>query len=639
MNKNKLLILLLLFTFILGISLSLMRNPGADESFYLRETSLISQSIQKFQWFGNESVGLHGFLFKLPAALLFLVTGPSIFIATLTNVILGVGIIYLVYLIFLDFTHSMEWTLMGSFLMSTNVVFLHSLPTYLREYPALFSLLLLLYAVLKKKTDWIIGIIFLLLIDAKEGIFFITLIGYILWLFYIEILLKKKKFAFRNVRDFFVKTIKVTSPALLYIGLMLFTGIVPLNVKLTQFIGGNYGGIPFFVQGQVQSVRNQYNNEIKQVKPSESLGASTKVLNEIKTKTTSPQKPDLTQSVSPLKQIKNQKSLSSKFLYKLTQNLSMYIQKIFYFRTFSLSSMPRFLIAIALVCSFLFLKLWRKQTEHKRLFFLFLFWIYLLIFILRASHGRYLLPIIPIIILFFIFFLRDVIKRKKFAFLTILGTSLFISLGMAFEKEYVLMKIFINIVICAGLFLVYYSSQKNSSTLPLIRRSFIFTIGIFAVCINLSASYLLPGQIGTFKKWGYCAEFNKIANFFDEDEKIWINADSQLFRFFRNELHIIFVEHDKSFFVKEWIPKQKMINWSHKKTVYSFNLETQTQFFNRLKAENIEKIVLLVSTSEEPGFKFKNQDMLSEIQKMPFLNLQSRLELKNKILYIYGLTR
>ncbi|MCJ7681780.1 MAG: hypothetical protein MUP70_13710, partial [Candidatus Aminicenantes bacterium] len=199
-------------------------------------------------------VGLHGFLFKLPAALLFFVSGSSIFTATFTNILLGILSIFLCYLICLEITSSKEWAVAASFLMASSVHFVRVLPTFLREFPVMFSLLLLVYFIMKRKNIWLLGLILLLILDAKEGVFFAILPGLMVWLVHHEYLSRKRLLTFRSISHIFAKGLIVLLPATAYILLMTTTGIIPLNVKLTSSIGLNNGGIREIVDYQKKNV-------------------------------------------------------------------------------------------------------------------------------------------------------------------------------------------------------------------------------------------------------------------------------------------------------------------------------------------------------------------------------------------------
>jgi len=608
MMRNKRLVILLLVLFGVGIVLSLLRYPDSDESFYLREILLISETLQNFQWFGNEPVGLHGFLFKLPAALLFLITGPSVFIATLTNLILGVLSVFLFYLLFLFILNSEKWAFWGAFLFSTSASFLLVLPTFLREVPAIFSTLLLIYVVIKKRNDRIIGLSFLLLIDAKEGIFFVVWVGFLIWLFYTEIFKEEGKKTLARIWDFFIRAVKIQVPVILYIFLMLCTGLIPLNKKLSSYIGLNQGGIAAFADYQATNVKNQYENEI---------------INHTLTEETAIEGSEEDQGRS--------------FLIQAYDLLKLYTRKILYFRTFSLASTPRFFILIAVAVSFLCFKRWRKNKEHEKLLLPILFWTFLSIYILRTSHGRYLLPILPLVFLFFLLFLRDYIHYRRFAIYTIGASAVFAAMGIAFETDYIFFKVAINGMIFAGLIVIYFYDKNKSRIRDQLKTGFLVFFGFMSFVVSLSVSYLRPGQIGIFLEWGYCGEYHEIADTCKLDIPVWSNIEGELFQFFMNDLDIDFYPNRKLFTLKPWVPKSRLLKDDVKNKVFSFGFESQEQFYGRLKKEQIHTVVLVVSTSDDSEFQFPYQQRLDEFYHMDFLSLKNRIEMKNKIVYIYKL--
>jgi len=608
MMRNKRLVILLLFVFGVGIVLSLLRYPDSDESFYLRETLLLSETLQNFQWFGNEPVGLHGFLFKLPAALLFLVTGPSVFIATLTNLIFGLLCVYLVYKFFLFILSSEKWAFWGAFLFSTSVYFLQVLPTFLREVPAILATLLVIHAVINKKNDWMIGLAFLLLLDAKEGIFFVIGAGFIIWLFYTQVFREKETRITPRLWRFVKRAIIIQIPVFLYLFLMLCTGLVPLNKKLIPYIGLNEGGFAVFAEYQADNVMSQYQKEIVNHAPEKDGPVEIR-----------------------------EKSRERNIFQKTFDLFHLYARKILYFRTFSLTSTPRFLILIAVAVSFLIFKRWRERNENERLFLPIIFWCFLLCYILRTSHGRYLLPILPVIILFFLLFIRDVIKDKRFALVTIGAAAVFVTMGMLFETDYILFKTVINTVILAGLLVLYFHTRYESRFHDQLKTGLILLIGLMSFAINLSVSYLRPGQIGIFYEWGYCGEYNKIADTCKQDVPIWSNIEGELFQFFMNDLDIDFHPDREMFTLKPWVPKARLLKGRIENKVFSFGFKLHDQFHSRLKKEQIQTVALVVSTSDDSEFQFPYQQRLDEFNQMDFLSLKNRIEMKNKIVYIYTL--
>ena len=189
---NKLALFLIILIFIFYFVFSFFRDTTGDETEYLHETIMITETMRDGKWFGNYATGLHGFLFKLPVALIFLFTGPSVFIATLFTIFLSAISCWLFFKLLHKHFKLRYWSLAGIFLLATNFVFFISSLTFLREIPVLFTILLFFYAIFSKKNRWIIGLTLLLIFDAKEYVFFIIAPAFIIWIIFEEYLLNKR---------------------------------------------------------------------------------------------------------------------------------------------------------------------------------------------------------------------------------------------------------------------------------------------------------------------------------------------------------------------------------------------------------------------------------------------------------------
>ena len=154
---NRLAIGILLLFLFAYLFLAVFRAPTADETLYLLETLLMSKLISNGEWIGNYGVGVHGFLFKLPVALLFLVTGPSIFVATVFNIFLWVGAGWLFYKSLCRFFENRWWALAGLFLFFASLD-PRLAPTFLREHALILCTVLLIGAVLDRRKGWLIGL-------------------------------------------------------------------------------------------------------------------------------------------------------------------------------------------------------------------------------------------------------------------------------------------------------------------------------------------------------------------------------------------------------------------------------------------------------------------------------------------------
>jgi hypothetical protein len=234
-----------------GLILSIFRNPAGDEIYYLNDALHISDCIKEGRWIGNEHVGFHGFLFKIPAALLLMLTGPSVFAATLTNVLIAVLAVYLSYLVFLHFFESPKSALAAAALVFTSIFFLRALATFKRDSSIVFALLLFLYLNIKKKNKWLIGLSLLLVLDAKESVFFMILPGFVLWVVCDEILNPPRTSRSRKrlIRAVSQRLFAALLPAFIFIFLMLATGLIPLNPVITKIVGLNKGGFENLFQG------------------------------------------------------------------------------------------------------------------------------------------------------------------------------------------------------------------------------------------------------------------------------------------------------------------------------------------------------------------------------------------------------
>ena len=172
---------LIIFVLVVGVTLSLMRYSVKDETGFLIEAATMSDCMLEGRWFGNEAVGWHGFIFKIPAAILFTIFGRSIFIATLTNVIFGALTCWLCFGILRKLLKSTEWAFACTWLVITTFHFVLSLPTFLRDIPVMFAVLLLISAIINKRNKWLIGLCMMLILDAKEGVFFAFAPGFCMW--------------------------------------------------------------------------------------------------------------------------------------------------------------------------------------------------------------------------------------------------------------------------------------------------------------------------------------------------------------------------------------------------------------------------------------------------------------------------
>ncbi len=231
-----------LFVLLYGLIFSIPRYAYGDETHYLLETALIADCIRHLNWFGNELVGMHGFLFKIPVAVVFIVTGPNILVPTLFNVLLASASAFLCHSLFMKILKSPRWSLAATLMTVTSYYFVLTVPSFLRDIPGLFVLLLLIHAILDRKKAWIIGLFLLLLLDAKEYLFFIAFPSYIL-LMGAEFIRSKENWNLKGALCLSNNMLLAFIPSAAFIFLMMATPVIPLNNFVGYIMGFTSKGI------------------------------------------------------------------------------------------------------------------------------------------------------------------------------------------------------------------------------------------------------------------------------------------------------------------------------------------------------------------------------------------------------------
>jgi len=105
---------------LLGIASLYFRNATLDDDLYLFETSIMTEALSRGEWFGDYAVGTHGFLFKLPVALVFLLTGQSLAVATVWNVLLACFSLFLFYKVLKEIFPKSIYPFLGALLFFAN---------------------------------------------------------------------------------------------------------------------------------------------------------------------------------------------------------------------------------------------------------------------------------------------------------------------------------------------------------------------------------------------------------------------------------------------------------------------------------------------------------------------------------------
>ncbi len=591
--KSKGIYILIILLFVLGISFLKFRNPTLDDDLYVFETSIMAQALSRGEWIGYYAGGIHGFIFKLPVALIFLFTGPSLLIGTVWNILLSCFVLYLFYLFLKKYFGDSLIPLAGTILLGTNFQFLLNYPTYMREIPVILSLILFLYLLIHKKSYWLVGLALLLVLDAKETVFFMIMPSLSLFL----LIFSWKGFKLTTLKEFLKKYVKVLLPSLAYILLMVFTSIIPLNTVIFTVVPGvTEGGVEF----QLQHFKFEFaiENLFKRKDP------------EAKT----------IEEVIP---VDIEQLPSSSFL----KTVLGYVGKVLYPRSFSWVSIPKVIFFPALLASILLFKNALKKKDETFILLALILWSYFMIFVLRSSYDRYLFPISGVVFFFFLLFLKEFAKNKMLFFLIFSLSSVFAFLGLVFETEYIEMKLILNLVVVVAYIFYLFFNEKFKNAL------FFLTVflGSLTFCV-ISYFFYANGQYRQYVLWGREYGVHEVIKHFDEDEKILINdiGWDLLIGTYRGNRHYAAEWHWP---LQEWVPRKK-----HLRAFDEFNTYTlQPSEFETdrivIQEYGIEKVALVISEVE--GIEFPFTERLPLYLEANWLELESEVALQNKTLYIF----
>jgi hypothetical protein len=603
-DQKKLIIAIII---LYGILLSIIiryRFAVYDEKLFLHETVMMSEILKGGHWIGNYGVGVHGFIFKLPVALIFILTGPNIYIATLFHVILSMLTAWIFYRFLTENFKIGKWSIVAIIMLLTNYSFFSYSTTFHREIPVLFALMLFIYYLFKYQNRFLLhAFLLLLILEAKEYVFFALLLPISGYLF----LLKYKDF--KTLLSPLLFTLKgmtiMLIPSVIYFMLMFTTSIIPVNMFDASFFtlttNADYQIINTTPEGALSDMSTYTNDNL-----------AYKIIEE---KT----------SLAPLASV-------------LLLGLG-YLEKLFYTTNFSFQGIPLIIIIISMASSiYLFIK-WLKG--NKKLLFLQLFyWGYFFIYMIRPSHQRYLLIVIPIAIIFFIYFFILTINKwkefKKYFYVTMYLCMIVTAISILYQnfldlRE--LFNIFGTFTVTALLVGVYFLKKH--------RKLVINLIVIFVVCASLfisSYALLTRNQIYKSKLWGINGEADKIAKLFNPEDVVFADCKSSDESEFT---YLINIYRANNYLPIEWtweidrtVVRRKLDEVKIKeKFLYRITPEDMKTFRKYIKEFDINKILLLKSKVE--GIEFPLEKYIDILKTKPWLKLDSVTQLKNKEIYIF----
>jgi hypothetical protein len=580
--------ILLTLAFLFGISMLYFRNATLDDSLYLRETMIMTEVLRQGEWIGNYAVGIHGFFFKLPVALIFFLTGPSLLIATLWNILLGCISLYLFYLILYKIFRSPLWSLAGTVLLFANFQFILNYPTYMREIPALLCLLLVLYIILHGKSRWFLGIALLLLLDAKEYVMLAISFGILAYIFFSV----WSGFNLASLKKVFVETVKTFLPSFLLLVLMIFTTLVPLNMFLLSVLPVTDTGIEYQVQHfEPDTATRNLSGE----------GEREKRIVEI------------------------EEEESSVVVFFST--IALYFGKFLYPYSFSFLSVPKILFFPALFTSVFLISNFKKQKRYDLMSLSLIFLSYLLFFIFRASFTRYIFPVLPIVFIFLIYFLQTVVLEKRKYIFSLLATLALVVGGLYFEDDYILIKIFLNFGIFSLLTLWLFEKYRGKFWFKVLVIS---VISFFTFSVVMYFFYS-RGQIAQYLLWGRDYEVEKVVEQFDEDENIMLNDPgwSLLPLVYRRDTDF---EPEFRWQLREWVPRKEYLRNLGDSNTYKLVFRDTQRLRRQVERHDIDRIGIVVSKLE--GYEFHAQEHIDEIKELDWLVLEDEISLKNKTFFV-----
>jgi len=578
---------------VLGLSALLFRNATLDDDLYLWETSIMTEALSRGEWIGDYAVGTHGFLFKLPVALIFLLTGPSLEIATVWNIFLACFSLYLFYKILKTYFAKGMYPFLGTLLLLCNFQFILNLPTYMREIPVLLGFLVVLYTLVKKKPYWVTGLAMLLVLDGKEYVLFMIAPALAIYLLFKE----WKGFNLETIWETFKGGMQMFLPTILFFLLMIFTSIIPVNMYALSVIPGvTEGGVEYQIDHF--SVEKATTNRIEE-------GA-----------------PEIQKEVA----IKKENGFS-----KVVNIVISYIGKIIYPRSFSFISIPKMIFFPALLTSILLFSNFVKKRDYTFVSFALILWSYILIFVLRASFDRYLFPILPVVVYFFIIFIKELVKERR-KFLFVLGiTTLLTFLGLFFEVDYIGFKIVLNIVLFS-LYIAYLLLHQKVK----IMSSILFGI-LSAITFSVIAYFFYAnGQLYYYRLWGKDYEVKKVLEYFEEDENIMINDPgwNMLIDVYRGDNRY---NPEWKWEFKDWVPRKNRLKSFERFSAFQPTGISIANDVQSVESYNIDKVALIVSTLD--GYSLGYEHKLERYMSADWLLLEKVIPLKNKELYIFNVLR
>jgi hypothetical protein len=234
---------------------------------------------------------------------------------------------------------------------------------------------------------------------------------------------------------------------------------------------------------------------------------------------------------------------------------------------------------------------------------------------------------LPVIVYFFVLFLKELVKEKKKFILTIVITGILAFCGLFFEVDYLVIKIVLNVLALLFFVLYYFLHDKIQNIILYV--SVLIAGMTFSV---IAFFYYANGQFHQYLLWGHDYEVQKVVSYFDDNEKIMLNdvGWNILVNVYRGDNRY---DPEWKWKLEEWVPRKENLKMFEKITSYNIYLKTAAKDIKYARENGITKIGLLVSTID--GQPFLHQGKLNDYLNSSDLKLLEEVSLKNKKLYIF----
>jgi hypothetical protein len=322
------------------------------------------------------------------------------------------------------------------------------------------------------------------------------------------------------------------------------------------------------------------------------------------------------------------------FICEIVNVILSYVGKVLYPRVFSFLSIPKVVILPVVISGVISIKKFvvqRKKSLRGIAMLATLILTWLLIYILRASHGRYLLPVVPaiaIIYIFLIFKQKLTLKQKKAIFI---ATFLYVSAGVYFETSYVLPKVLLEYSI-----LTLFLTMFLRPSIKYVRTLLILILAAGSVGSAILFSYV-QGQIYGYLNWGRNRNAEQIAELIPDDSTYWINSprNPSLISVYNNEAYL---RPEWKWGLSELVPIRDSFKVIGELQSYTFRIGDLVTFKENLGKYAIEKLVFVKTDLDEEAYP--DQEYLKDLMSVSsWLRLEKKVEYKGMEVYIFDIVR